>query len=497
MKKLSIIFFILSILCLFASCEPLPEELPDENPDDGIHVHIMSEWTVAEEPTCVAVGLEESTCACGFKETRELSLTDHSWVDASCQAPKTCETCGETTGLARLHIYDNDAICIYCGNYAPVGEYKFQSNGDGTCALVDGGAYNVHAVIPSVSPDGDVVTAIHGAFKGSRCLRSVIIPDTVTTIGSEAFANCNGPLEVTFPDSVTEIGYGAFSGCKDLRINHLPNKLEEIGEEAFYLCVFDNLVIPDSVTKIGFVAFAEAKIASLTIGRGLETVSQGAFEDAIIDKVYITDLSTWCSIDFYSNPLTPPKGKFNDHVVELYVDGKLLTDLVIPDDVTVVKDHAFEYCMSLKSVVIPDHVTGIGWYAFANCRNIESVKIGNGIESLYSNSFDYCTSLTDLTLGENILEISDFMHCDSLELVDIPDSVRLIGNYSFFSCDSLKTVILGKGIEEIGLAAFGECPLDNIYYVGTCEEFDLFLSNDYYNTFSHDQVQCGYQRSEE
>ena len=491
MKKLTIILLILSVIFVIASCVAPPEELPD----DGIHVHIMSDWTVVNEPTCVAVGLEESTCACGFKETREIPIIDHSWIKASCQAPRTCETCGETTGLARLHIYDNDAICIYCDNHAPVGEYKFRSNGDGTCALVDGGAYNVHAVIPSVSPDGDVVTAIHGAFKGSRYLRSVIIPDTVTTIGSEAFANCNGPLEVTFPDSVTEIGYGAFSGCTSLKLNKLSSNLKTIGEEAFVLCEFDDLVIPDSVIEIAPFAFVDAKITSLTLGRGLEAIGSFAFGYAIIDKICVPDLSTWFKIEFYTPILAPLED--SDHTAQLYVGGELLTDLVIPDDVTEIKDCTFQYCTSLRSVVIPDHVTGIGWYSFANCPNLKSVKIGNGIESLFSNSFDYCTSLTDLTLGENLIEICDFKHCKSLEFVDIPDSVWLIGNYSFFGCSSLRTVILGHGIKEIGYSSFGECPIENVYYVGTCEEYDAFLLSGYYLIFSHDQVQCEYKRTDD
>ena len=528
MKKLSIILLIISILCLFASCETLPEELPDEIPEElpdiGIHTHLMSDWAVVDEPTCLATGLEESVCECGYKETRELPITDHSWVDASCKAPKTCSVCEETVGEAIDHSYTEatclvpstckhcgdivgttlphnygfDAICTVGGEYAPVGEYKFQSNGDGTCALVNGGSYNVHAAIPSVSPDGDIVTSIYGAFTGSSCIRTVVIPDTVTQIGYQAFANCAGLLEVTIPDSVTEIGYGAFSGCTSLKLDKLPKNLEKIGEGAFGLCIFDDLVIPDSVTIIDKYAFERATIGILTLGHGLETVKDYGFMNATIDMVFVPDLSTWCKIDFTtqrSNPLLPPE--FSDHTVKFFVDGELLTDLVIPEDITVVKQYAFDHCTSLKSVVIPDQVTEIGDYAFANCPNVESIKMGDGVTTIGVNSFAYCTSLTDLTLSRRLEAIpSAFIHCRSLEFVDIPDSVKIIDREAFYNCTSLRTLVLGHGLEEIGIAAFGWCPLDNIYYVGTGDEFAKVTIPDYYLNFSHEQVQCGHVRWE-
>ena len=532
MKKLFIVFLILAMFAILASCEALPEELPeelpseipDELPDIGTHTHVMSDWAVVDEPTCLATGLEESVCECGYKETRELPITDHIWVEASCKAPKTCdlceetdgepldhsyteatclapstcEMCGDTVGIALSHQYNYEAICITCGNYAPVGEYKFQSNGDGTCALVNGGSYNVHAVIPSVSPDGDIVTSIDGAFHGSSCLRTVVIPDTVTKINYQAFANCAGLLEVTIPDSVTEIGYGAFSGCTSLKLDKLPKNLEKIGEGAFSLCSFEDLVIPDSVTVIDKFAFERATIGILTLGRGLETVKDYGFMNATIDMVFVPDLSTWCKIDFTtqrSNPLIPPE--FSDHTVKLFVDGELLTDLVIPEDITVIKQYAFDHCTSLKSVVIHDRVTEIGDYAFANCQNVESIKMGDGVTTIGVNSFAYCTSLTDLTLSQSLEAIpSAFAYCRSLEFVDIPDSVKIIDREAFFRCTSLRTLVLGHGLEEIGIAAFGECPLVNIYYVGTGDEFAKVIIPDYYLNFSHDQVQCGHVRWE-
>ena len=518
MKKLSFIFLILSVILLISSCQT-----PEGGALTEDHVHEMSDWTVINEPTCVAEGLKESVCECGYRESEAIPTVDHLWSEGSCTEPSiceycgyapeaasghkctantcfaTCESCGEIIENTTAHSYNSDAICIYCGNYAPVGPYIFRSNGDGTCVLVNGGAYNVHAVIPSVSPDGDTVIGIEGAFMGSSCLRSVVIPDTVTFIGYQSFANCGGLLEVTIPDSVVEIGYGAFAGCNKVAEFDLPDRLEHIGEGAFALCVFDELVIPDSVTVIDKFAFERTTISTLTIGRGLQTVKDYGFLNATIQKVIAPNLSLWCKIDFTtqrSNPLLPPE--FSDHIVDFYVGDELLTDLVIPNDIIEIKQYTFDHCQSLKTVVIPDHVTKISDYSFANCFNVEVVRMGDGVETLGTHSFSYCTSLKDLKLSSRLKIITcAFMYCTSLEKVDIPDSVELIEREAFYNCTELKTLILGKGLKEIGIASFGWCPLNNIYYVGNGIEFQEVIIPDYYLNFSHDQVECSYTRPQQ
>ena len=517
MRKLSIILLILSAIFFIASCDEFP--IPG-----GVHMHIMGEWTVVEEPTCEAEGLKESACDCGYKESEIIPKVDHlfsegsctepsaceycgyvpkeapghKYTEASCLSPAMCVNCGDIIEYAWPHSYGDDAVCIYCGNYAPVGPYAFRSNGDGTCVLIGGGVNNVHAVIPSVSPDGDTVIGIECAFMGSSCLRSVVIPDTVTVIGYQTFANCSGLLSVTIPDSVTEIDYGAFAACYKLTDLKLPKNLEYIGEEAFALCTFDDLEIPDSVTVIDKSAFERATISRLVLGHGLETVKDYGFLNATIDKVLVPSLSAWCKIDFTtqrSNPVLPPE--FSDHIVEFYIGSELLTDLVIPDDITEVKPYAFDHCQSLKTVVIPEHVTKIGDYSFANCFSLESVIMGNGVKTLGTHSFSYCTSLKELKLSNKLEAIAcSFMNCSSLEKVDIPDSVEYIAQDAFYNCIELRTLILGKGLKEIGLAAFAWCPLDNIYYVGTGIEFREVIIPDYYLNFSHDQVSCSYIRTE-
>ena len=134
---------------------------------------------------------------------------------------------------------------------------------------------------------------------------------SVTSIGEYAFYWCYGLTSVIIPDSVTSIGKAAFESCTGLT----------------------SITIPNSVTSIGSSAF-----------NGIH----GPFE------VHITDLSAWCKIDFgnyNANPLS--RGG------ELNLNGNEINDLVIPNDITEIKNYAFCYNKCLTSVTIPNSVTTV------------------------------------------------------------------------------------------------------------------------------------------
>ena len=95
----------------------------------------------------------------------------------------------------------------------------------------------------------------------------------------------------------------------------------------------------------------------------------------------------------------------------MYLNGELVTDLVIPDGVTEIKDYAFSGFSSLTSVTIPNSVTSIGEYAFDGCRALTSVTIGSGVTSIGNDAFHGCNKITSISShipAENLTEISDF-----------------------------------------------------------------------------------------
>ena len=172
--------------------------------------------------------------------------------------------------------------------------------------------------------DTPITTIGDNAFKNSL-ITSICIPDNVTTIGSYAFYDCNGLTQIIIPDSVTKIRDNAFYSCNGLTSITIPSGVTRIGSNAFYYC--ENLI-----------------------------------------SIYITDLSTWCKIDFYNQYANPLYYANN-----LYLNNELLTKLVIPSDVTKIGDFAFKSCSNLTSVTIPNSVTKIGNETFQSCSKLQFI----------------------------------------------------------------------------------------------------------------------------
>ena len=328
---------------------------------------------------------------------------------------------------------------------------------------------------------GDSVTTIGVcAFWGCSSLTSITIPDSVTTIGGSAFRDCSSLTSITIPDSVTSIGYAAFAYCSSLTSVTIPDGVTTIGEYAFAYCSsLTSVTIPDSVTSIGGYAFSgctseliinskiiennytstpgwlyDAKFTKLTIGDSVTKIGSSAFRGcssltsvtipdsvttigdyAFVDcsslsSVYISDLSVWCKIDFggsSANPLCYAKN--------LYLNNELVTDLVIPSDITEIKSYTFYHCDSLTSVTIGDSVATIGSYAFCGCSSLTSITIPDSVTTIGNSAFNSCDSLTSVTIGDSVTTIGEyaFAWCDSLTSVYCKATTPPAGVTSMFS----------------------------------------------------------------
>ena len=307
----------------------------------------------------------------------------------------------------------------------------------------------------------DSVTSIgSSAFYDCSSLTSISIPDSVTSIGDYAFYRCSSLTSVTIPDSVTSISGSAFSGCSSLTSIDIPDGVTRIGESAFSSCSsLTSITIPDSVTRIGSYAFSGcSSLTSITIPDSVTVIGSYAFSSCnSLSKVYITDLEAWCKINFvdaYSNPLCQ-----NLLGEKFYLNGEVITDLVIPEGIKSINAFAFIGCENIKTVTIPDSVTSIGDCAFYGCSSLTSIDIPDSVTSIGSDAFSYCSSLTSIDIPDSVTSIGDgaFSSCSKLTSISIPEGVTSIGNSIFNSCSSLTSVTIPNSVTSIGDSAFRGC----------------------------------------
>jgi len=329
-------------------------------------------------------------------------------------------------------------------------------------------------------PDG--VTSIGCyAFDGCRSITSVTIPNSVTSIGTEAFRGCSSLTSVTIPDSVTSIGTEAFRGCSSLTSVTIPDSVTSIGTEAFRGCSsLTSVTIPDGVTSIGRSAFYDCDaLKEVSLGCGVTNIGEKAFGGYWYPvSIFIDDLTKWCNINI--------SGDLCDRYLNLYIGGELLTDLVVPDDVTQIGKYAFNLC-NIGSVQFHNGITNIDIMAFTGVKSValpfSVCEERYGISKIFNR--DVYSSITNITILDGVEKIAEscFSGCSSLKSVEIPDSVTNIESLAFNKCKSLTSIEIPESVAHIGRGAFQDCTsLKNVVipqYACTDKFSDIFLYNSF------------------
>lgn len=218
------------------------------------------------------------------------------------------------------------------------GEWTYIVENDG--ATITASTATGAVTIPSVLGGAAVKQVGSGlgifGIYGNRTTTSVVIPNSVISVGQYAFANCNRLTSITIPNSVTSIGHGALADCTSLTAITIPSSVTSISDQVFSSCKsLANITIPNSVTSIGSAAFYG------------------------------------CT-------------------------G--MTSVTIPNSVTSIGGAAFEWCTSLASITIPNSVTSIGFNAFAGCTRLSTITIPNSVTSIGYDAFRIGTNLVTVYL---------------------------------------------------------------------------------------------------
>ena len=239
-------------------------------------------------------------------------------------------------------------------------------------------------------PDGTVKIV---AYKGNE--ENVTVPEKiagkfVTVIGESAFANHTEIRSVSLPETVTTIELYAFCACSNLESVRIPKELRVIEDCAFAKCFSLNQLIMENFSSKAYGAF---------LPDSLQTLGTGAFE-------YCRELT------FVAIPSSL------QHWGAYAFSGSGLEQILFEDGIKEIPDYAFAGCEQLPQIVIPSSVTRIGNAAFFGCTKLESVTLNEGLEYLDACCFD-STAIASITIPSTVISFEEgmFYDCPNLEAV--------------------------------------------------------------------------------
>lgn len=269
--------------------------------------------------------------------------------------------------------------------------------------------------------------------------------DTSSLTGlSSSFRDCIGLTSMpSIPSNVTEIGDYTFKNCSnmnDFGTIEIPEGVQRIGREAFN-AVFHSM---------------SPKIKNLKLPSTLKYVGNYAFMNKnYLDDLYITDLSSFCKINFNNED----SAVFHGSYTNFYVNNTKVTNVTIPSDVTELKAYTFYEAKNITGVTIPSTVTSIGGSYTFQYSGLKNVTIPSSVTSWNGNyTFASCGSLREATLNNSgAVGFYAFQYCSSLTSVTFGDNITAIKSGAFRGCTKLTGVTFGDNITSIGSNAFSGC----------------------------------------
>lgn len=328
------------------------------------------------------------------------------------------------------------------------------------------GECNVSKIaIPREHNSKPVIKIKDSAFVNNKILKSVIIEDNISVIGTQAFWRCTGITKVSFNSK--SLGRLVFQDCVNLEKAIIGKNVESSADSMFFACskLQDLTILSDSLNVNGSVL---GKLPNLKEIKVNEDNSKYMVEDGIL----------------FSK---------DGRKIYLYPVGKTGDTYVFDSNIKEIGDYAFSSCSSFKTINIPDTVEVVGSFAFQDCSNLkyatvnakklnrltffcssnlESVTIGSNVSSWGDNIFQGCNKLSDLTILSSTLDVNnDHLHTSSFlkEIkVNEDNSKYMVKDGILFSKDGSKiyayptgkqedTYVFDSNVKEIGDSAFQGC----------------------------------------
>ena len=225
----------------------------------------------------------------------------------------------------------------------------------------------------SAAPSSDFQIDKTTLVKYTGTASSVSIPDSIKTIGAEAFAGNTTLTSINLGKNVETIEYGAFKDC-------------------VYL---NSITIPDTVKTIGNGAFSNnTSLKKISLPKNLVSLGSGVFSGC--------DNLSSISIDKYNTNFVFEKNVLYNQdktIIYCFTEGSKATSYFMPDSVIDIDEYAFWGNESLKEIVISTNLAEIPSYAFSNCKNLLAISVPYSVKSIHSKAFENCINLQKIKIG--------------------------------------------------------------------------------------------------
>lgn len=316
----------------------------------------------------------------------------------------------------------------------------------------------------------------------------IVIPNTVTKIGDEAFKGNKKVTGVTIPGSVVDIGNNAFEACENLKKVAFTNPGEARNNLLIRLSAFKDCT---KLTDVEIPARVKQIVGNIFKGcTSLMEIKVNAnnpyyfAQDGVLFGPALVEYSPKYDDNYVL--LAYPAGRQGEYTIPSKVNGK---------EIDQIWTSGFEGAVGLTDITIPASIGRLGTAAFES-TGLTHVTIPDTVQQVDPAVFQNCTKLVSVKLPARLAEIDQYMfaNCISLQHVDMPDSITKINIYAFHNCTSLTSLALPKNLSSLSVGCFDKCI--NLQHVVVPPSVISFPKDDVgvYNPFKYSPVTVYVQR---